>query len=150
MAAPVAAQLPLAFDDATGMSFSEAARRLAISKAQLCQMILDGELTQIRRGYVDRLQIEAIAERLPKHKDRRRRDPNRLPRTTEDALWLLADWGGTGGVNDLAAAMEVSWQTADGLIQNAVSSGFAERVAKSYCVTDEGWSYVTKHRSALG
>src|SRR4051794_36521220 len=96
-------------DPARQMPFREAAFRLMISRAELCELILAGVLPQVGRGLVDRDELEKLATGLPSPQERMRRGPDRLVRTTETFLWLLADWGGHARITDLAAGMEVTW-----------------------------------------
>lgn len=140
------------------MSFAAAARRLAISQADLCALILEGKLTQVTPHCVDPLEVESIVAQQPKPAQRMRRSPERLPRTTESGLWLLDDWGGNGFLQDIAAALELSWQNTDRLMRTALQAGFVEtsventagrRAIRQYTLTRSGWEYVEKYHTPI-
>jgi DNA-binding MarR family transcriptional regulator len=140
------------------MPFAEAARRLTVSQADLCAMILSGHLTQVAPRHVDALEVEQIAAQQPRLAERMRRSPDRLPRTTESALWLLADWGGTGRPQEVAAVLQLSWQNTDRLMKNALQAGFVDtdsangdsgRKNRLYTLTAEGWEYVDKYHTLI-
>jgi hypothetical protein len=153
MSLPVDLQQPLE-GIADDISFTSAAEKLAVSEATLCQLILMGHLTRVSERTVARNEVDDLAKQQLKPGQRTRRAKGRLPRTTEHALWLLADWGGRGRVIGLAAALEVSWQNVHAKITTAVNAGYVERAASGqhpahYRLTRDGWRYIRTHRSLI-
>lgn len=149
MTAPAEVQSSLELGELSTMTFAEAALRLTTSQAELCRLILAGDLRQAGRRRVERAGVEALAHQQKPHKDRMRRAPGRLSRSAESGLWLLSDWGGSARTTDLGAGMEVSWQNADGRMQTALKFGYVIRADRTYTLTEEGWEYVRKYRNPL-
>jgi hypothetical protein len=138
---------------ADDISFTSAAEKLAVSEATLCQLILMGHLTRVGERTVARGEVDDLVKQQLKRAERTRRAKDRLPRTTEHALWLLADWGGRGRVINLAASLEVSSQNVHAMITTAVSAGYVERASGKqpgyYRLTGDGWRYVQTHRTLI-
>ncbi len=129
------------------MSFAEAALRLIVSEAELCRLILSGQLHQVGRRFVDRQEVEQLAAQQPKKSDRMRRAPGQLPGSTETGLWYLADWApGKATDTDLAAVMGITWHAAYQKMAKAIEAGLIERHDRHYFVTDRGWEYIAKFR----